>query len=89
METKRSAMERKWKNSREMKDSQHFPHFKVQKSSKTIQGFAPCDSLITPFPPESEASENKSRDGHKGRKGIGLAKNLGTRKGSKALLNNP
>ena len=38
-------MERKWRNSREMKDTQPFPHFKVLKSSKTIQVLAPCDSL--------------------------------------------
>ena len=37
MEAKPSAMERKWKNSREMKDSQHFPHFNVLKGSQTIQ----------------------------------------------------
>ena len=56
-----------------MKDTQPFPHLKVLKSSKTRQS-------ITLLPPESEESVNKSRDGHKGRKGIVPAK-LGNEKG--------
>ena len=45
METKTFCHGAKWKNSREMKDSQHFPHFNVLKSSQTIQESASWDSL--------------------------------------------